>query len=169
MMKHFMERLQKDPDKWLSAFTLYQFRDDGRLGLEITDPNNSEVGIEQPMLKMYREELHKPFFHQPIEVGEAVSLPAKLRWGGSEDAEGVETSCHFNKTPTYFEVYFKDELVDSNIMMEFGGYWFYKAPGTKVVDLMSYFFEKPLDKATDISLRFFCWKFFIILIAPIVS
>ena len=43
-----------------------------------------------------------------------------------------------------------------NIMMEFGGYWFYKAPGTKVVDLMSYFFDKPLDKATDMKLRFFC-------------
>ena len=43
-----------------------------------------------------------------------------------------------------------------NIMMEFGGYWFYKAPGTKCVDLMSYFFEKPLTKAADMKLRFFC-------------
>ena len=156
MMKHFMERLQKDPDHWLSAFTMYQFRDDGRLGCEVTDPNNKDVGIEQPLLGVYRDELHKSFFTQPIEAAGTIELPAKLRWGGSEDAEGVEVNCHFNKTPCYFEVYFEDELQDMNIMMEFGGYWFYKAPGTKVVDLMSYFFDKPLDKATDMKLRFFC-------------
>ena len=156
MLKHFMERLQKDPEKWLSAFTMYQFRDDGRLGLEITDPNNNQVGIEQPILAMYREELHKPFFTQPIESLEEINLPARLRWGGSEDSEGVEVPLHFNKTPHFFEVYFEDELLDMNIMMEFGGYWFYKAPGTKCVDLMSYFFEKPLSAACDMKLRFFC-------------
>ncbi|MCQ2588145.1 MAG: hypothetical protein MJ174_08520 [Treponema sp.] len=156
MMKHFMERLQKDPDKWLSAFTLYQFRDDGRLGLEVTDPNNSDVGIEQPMMAMYKEEIHKPFYTHEIETAEKIKLPAKLRWGGSEDAEGVETDCHFNKTPTYFEVYFENELKDMNIMMEFGGYWFYKAPGVKCIDLMSYFFENPLSGAADMKLRFFC-------------
>ena len=156
MMKHFMELLQKDNDKWLSAFTLYQFRDDGRLGLEITNPNNKDVGIEQPILKMYKQELHKSFFTHPIETKEEVSFPVKLRWGGSEDAEGVETTVHFDKTPSFFEVYFKDELEDANIMMEFGGYWFYKAPGVKFVDLMSYFFENSLEKPADMKLRFFC-------------
>ncbi len=156
MMKHFMERLQKDPDKWLSAFTLYQFRDDGRLGLEVTDPNNSDVGIEQPIMAMYKEEIHKPFYTHEITAAEEITLPAKLRWGGSEDAEGVEMDCHFNKTPTYFEVYFEDELKDMNIMMEFGGYWFYKAPGVKCIDLMTYFFEKPLNGPADMKLRFFC-------------
>ena len=52
--------------------------------------------------------------------------------------------------------YFKDELEDANIMMEFGGYWFYKAPGVKFVDLMSYFFENSLEKPADMKLRFFC-------------
>ena len=28
------------------------------------------------------------------------------------------------------------------MMIEFCGWWFYKAPGTKTVDLMPYFFEK---------------------------
>lgn len=156
MIRHFMELIEKDDDKWLSAFTLYQFRDDGRLGLEVTDPNNPLVGIEQPIMSMYKNQLHKPFFSQPIENAGEIQLPAKLRWANSEDAEGVSVDCHFNKTPTYFEVYFKDELVDMNIMMEFGGYWFYKKPGTKVVDLMSYFFEKPIEKAADMQLRFFC-------------
>lgn len=155
-MKHFMERLQKDDEKWLSAFTFYQFRDDGRLGLEITDPNNKDVGIEQPMMAMYKEELHKPFFNQKIQADGAIDLPAKLRWGGSEDAEGVEIPIHFNKNPHFFEVYFDDELRGMNIMMEFGGYWFYKAPGVKCIDLMSYFFEKPLAGPADMKLHLFC-------------
>ena len=66
MMKQFMDLLQKDKEHWLSAFTFYQFRDDGRLGMEITDPNNSEVGIEQPVMAMYKKQLHKPFFSQKI-------------------------------------------------------------------------------------------------------
>jgi len=155
MMKHFMELLQKDDEKWLSAFTFYQFRDDGRLGLEVTDPNNSEIGIEQPMMKMYREELHKPFFSQKIESGAKVDFPAKLRWGNSEDAEGVETDVHFNKTPVFFELYFDDDLINSNLMIEFNGYWFYKKPGVKCVDLMSYFFENSLTGPADFKLRFF--------------
>ena len=64
MMKQFMDLLQKDKEHWLSAFTFYQFRDDGRLGMEITDPNNSEIGIEQPIMAMYKKQLHKPFFQR---------------------------------------------------------------------------------------------------------
>lgn len=161
MMRHFMNKLENDPEKWLSAFTLYQFRDDGRLGLEVTDPNNADVGIEQPMLQMYRKQLHKPFFSQEIAsaAGQAtaeISLPIKLRWSSSEDAEGVEINCHFNKTPVYFELNFDEELAPLNMMIEFGGWWFYKKSGTKFVDLMSYFFENELSGPADIKLRFFC-------------
>ncbi len=155
MMRHFMERLQKDEEKWLSAFTFYQFRDDGRLGLEVTDPNNSEVGIEQPILSMYRDELHKPFFSQPIVSDGEIELPAKLRWGGSEDSEGVSIPLHFEKQPVFAEVYFDDELADANLMLELGGYWFYKAPGTKCVDMMTLFFDKPLESGCDMNLNIF--------------
>ena len=157
MMRHFMERLEQDEEKWLSAFTLYQFRDDGRLGLEVTDPNNSDVGIEQPILGVYRKQLHKEFFSQKIESGEKVSLPAKLRWSSSEDAEGVEVDINIEKNPQYAELYFEGDLVPMNLMMEFGGYWFYKAPGVKFVDLMSYFFENPVEngKSKNLKLRFF--------------
>ncbi len=156
MMKHFMERLQKDDEKWLSAFTLYQFRDDGRLGLEITDPNNSDVGIEQPMLAMYKEELHRPFFSQKIKEAGTVELPCKLRWGNSEDAEGLELSVSLKKTPHYAEVYFDTpELRALNLMIEMNGYWFYKKPGVKCIDLMSAFFDKPLDSPAEIKVRFF--------------
>lgn len=155
-MCYFMELLEKDSEKWLDAFTLYQFRDDGRLGLEITDPNNSEVGIEQPLLKKYRQQMQKEFFSPKIDVMKKIELPAKLRWGSTEDSEGLEINCHFNKTPTYFEIVFDGDLLDMNIMMEFSGYWFYKAPGVKRVDLMSYFFENEITNPKDIPLRFFC-------------
>ena len=157
MMRHFMELLEKEENPWLSGFTLYQFRDDGRLGLEITDPNNKDVGIEQPILGIYKKQLHKPFFSQPIESGSEVSFPCKLRWGSSEDSEGVEVSVKVEKNPHYAELYFDEELIDANLMFEFGGYWFYKAPGVKCIDLMSYFFENPLEEgwSKEFKLRIF--------------
>ena len=157
MMRHFMERLEKDDEKWLSAFTLYQFRDDGRLGLEVTDPNNSEVGIEQPILGMYRKQLQKEFFSQKLCDSGALSLPAKLRWSSSEDAEGVEVDIKIEKDPVFAELYFEDELRPLNLMIEFGGWWFYKAPGVKCIDLMSYFFENQLKagESRNMKLRFF--------------
>lgn len=155
MMRHFMELCEADKDPWLSGFTLYQFRDDGRLGLEITDPNNKDIGIEQPLLKDYKEQCLRPFFSQKMEKGEAVTLPCKLRWGNSEDAEGISTTLKIEKNPEFFELYFKNDMVSKNLMIEFGGYWFYKAPGVKCIDLMSYFFENPLDAAKDFELRIF--------------
>lgn len=155
MMRHFMERLEADNEKWLSAFTLYQFRDDGRLGLEITDPNNKEVGIEQPILSSYKKSLHREFFSQKIESVEEVELPVKLRWGGAEDAEGIEIPVNIEKNPQFVELYFENDLLNKNLMLEFGGYWFYKAPGTKCIDLMSFFFDHKIEKAEKFMLRIF--------------
>ena len=158
MMKQFMDLLQKDKENWLSAFTFYQFRDDGRLGMEITDPNNSEIGIEQPIMNMYKKQLHKAFFSQKIIKAEGGSeLPVTLRWGGSEDAEGIEVPVKFNRTPVLFELTFNDKLLPLNMMIEFNGWWFYKAPGTKCIDLMSYFYEKSnaIKKTGTFKLRYF--------------
>ena len=155
MMRHFMELLQKDKEQWLSGLTMYQFRDDGRLGLELTDPNNSDVGIEQPLMAMYKEQLHRPFFSPKIECGGKTELPLKLRWGGSQDSEGFEMTVHLSKKPHYAEVYFEDELLNMNLIVEVEGYWFYKKPGVKCIDLMTCFFEKPLSKSKDIKIRFF--------------
>ena len=159
MLRHFMERLEQDEEHWLSAFTMYQFRDDGRLGLEVTDPNNSDVGIEQPLLSMYRTQLQKPFFSQRIEAAgeENLSFPLKLRWTSSEDAEGIEIPVDVRKTPCYAELYFEGALQPLNLMIECGGWWFYKAPGVKCIDLMSYFFANPLadGEIRHVPLRFF--------------
>ena len=151
----FMDRLEADPDKWLDAFTLYQFRDDGRLGLEVTDPNNSDVGIEQPILASYRKSLHKPFFNKKFETAGALQLPVKLRWSNSEDAEGIELDIPVEKDPHFAELYFKDDLIQANLMLEFGGWWFYKAAGVKCIDLMSYFFENKIKEPCTMKFRIF--------------
>lgn len=155
MMKHFMHLLENDDEKWLSGFTLYQFRDDGRLGLEITDPNNKDVGIEQPILKMYKNKLHKKFFSQKLASKQEVTLPYTLRFTNAEDALGVETSVTIAKNPHFAELYFENELKDANLMIEFAGDWFYKAPGVACIDLMSYFFEHPLKKQKTFAIRIF--------------
>lgn len=134
---------------------MYQFRDRGRLGLEIEDPNNKDVGIEQPLMDTYREIIHDDFFSPSMETGSDVELPAKLRWGGSEDADGVAIDLHFDSNPVFCEAYFDDDNVDMNLMIELNGHWFYKAPGVKCVDMMSAFFKKPLDGAKDMTLKIF--------------
>jgi hypothetical protein len=85
-------------------------------------------------------------------IGEEVSLPATLRWGGSEDAEGLAIPIHFEKNPHFCELVFED---DSNLMIEINGKWFYKSPKAKTIDLMSAFFEKPLTSECDLTLKIF--------------
>ncbi len=155
MVREFCEMLKADPEKWFSGFTFYQFRDDGRLGLEITDPNNSEVGIEQPVLAEYKKIIHEDFFSPLMEEGDEAEFPLTLRWGGAEDADGVAVPLHMEGNPHFAEVYFDDELVDLNLMMELNGWWFYKAPGVKCIDMMSAFFEKPLTGPCDMTLKLF--------------
>ena len=148
-----VEKLKEENDGWFDGFSMYQFRDRGRLGLEIEDPNNNAVGIPQPIMKNYREILKDPYFMPEIsEQGETV-LPAKLRWGGSEDADGLAIPVKFEKSPEFFEINFEE--TELNLMMEINGKWFYKAPGTKTVDMMSAFFENPIEPGTELTLKIF--------------
>lgn len=155
MIQQFCDILKNEPATWFSGFTFYQFRDDGRLGLEITDPNNKEVGIEQPALKAYRDIIHDEYFSPGFEMKEEVSFPVTLRWGGSEDSTGLSIPLSFEADPVFAEVIFDDEIKDLNLMMEINDRWFYKAPGVKTVDLMPAFFEKPLSGACELSLKLF--------------
>lgn len=151
MVREFCDKLEQAD--WFSAFTFYQFRDRGRLGLEIEDPNNSEVGIAQPVLDTYKEIIHRDWFRPQMEKQEGkVQLPVTLRWTNSEDAEGLAMPLHFEKNPTFCEAVFEK---DSNLMLELNGRWFYKAPCTKTVDMMAAFFEKPLDGPADMTLKIF--------------
>ncbi|MBR5712622.1 MAG: hypothetical protein IKX54_03410 [Lachnospiraceae bacterium] len=140
-MKRFCDFVKKDRRHWLSGFTMYQFRDRGRLGLEIEDPNNADNGIEQPLMGTYREIIHDPFFQPSKKKGKAVKLPVTLRYGGSEDCEGIAMPVDLEGAPVFFEAYFDGELADANLMLEVNDRWFYKAPGVKCVDLASAFFD----------------------------
>lgn len=145
MMQEFFELREKDSDDWLTAITFYQFRDRGRLGLEIEDPNNANVGIEQPILKEYRKLLHSPLC-QPVisDAGDTETAnPLSLRWGSSEDATGIQITLTLEKAPVFLELYFDEKSTGCNLMIQCNERWFYKAAGTTFVDLMPLFFEYP--------------------------
>ena len=152
MMKRFMELIRDEKADWLDGFSFYQFRDRGRLGLEIQDPNNENVGIEQPVMDVFRDIINDPWFMPGINETGVTELPVTLRWGSSEDAEGIAVNMHFDGEPCFCELYFED---DSNLMLEINGRWFYKAPETKFVDLMPAFYNKKLNGAGDVPLRIF--------------
>ena len=126
-------------------------RDRGRLGLEIEDPNYQDCGIEQPVMKTYKEIIHDEWFMPEIKQEEEIKLPVKLRWGGSEDAEGIAIPIHFEKIL----------FLRSNVRRRQQSYagnkrkMVYKSPKAKTVDLMSAFFEKPLNDKCDLTLKIF--------------
>ena len=152
MLELFCGMLKDDKERWLRAFTFYQFRDRGRLGLETEDPNDPTVGIAQPILDTYKKLIHEDFFMPEITSGETAQLPVKLRWGGSEDAEGLAIKLRFEKDPVFCEVTFEEEL---NLIMELNGRWFYKSPKAKTIDLMSAFYNNRLSGETELTLKIF--------------
>lgn len=158
-VRDFCNLAKSDPERWFSGFTFYQFRDDGRLGLEITDPNNSEVGIEMPILSAYREIINDEFFKPAIidlpKIDPEAVLPVILRWGSSEDADGLTMVLHLEGEPIFAEAGFAGELKDANFMMEINDRWFYKAPGVSFVDFMPAFFDRDITGPCDISLHIF--------------
>lgn len=154
-VREFCELIKNDEDHWLNGFTLYQFRDNGRLGLELTDPNNAEVGIEQPLLQEYKKIIAEDFFNPVMTKKEEAHFPLTLRWGGSEDADGVAVSIDLEKNPVFFEVNFDEELVNLNLMMKIHGQWFYKAPQVKSIDVMPAFWANPIEENTTEELLIF--------------
>ncbi|MCR5594996.1 MAG: hypothetical protein K6G12_04055 [Lachnospiraceae bacterium] len=152
VVKRFTDRLKADGGDWFEAYTFYQFRDRGRLGLEIEDPNNPNAGIAQPILKEYKDILNDPYCMPKMDIGETVKLPFTFRWGGSEDADGLGMKIRFDKNPEFCEMNFEENL---SLMIEFNGHWFYKSPETKFVDLMPAFFENPIEDGTELELKLF--------------
>lgn len=152
MVEEFCWRLKKENAEWFSGLSFYQFRDRGRLGLEIQDVNNPDVGIEQPVMKSYKKIIHDDYFMPTMKKGGEISFPVKLRWGSSEDAEGICVPIRFEKNPHFCELYFED---DSNLIIEINGKWFYKSPKAKVIDLMPAFFEKPIEGEAELSVKMF--------------
>ena len=152
MIKEFCDIVKEQEATWFSGFTFYQFRDRGRLGLEIEDPNNADVGIEQPAMQTFKDIIYDEYFYPSMTSGEELAFPAKMRWGGSEDSDGVSIPLHFDSNPTFCEITFDEPL---NLMMEINGKWFYKSEKAKTIDLMPAFYNKPLDSAAELTLKIF--------------
>ena len=152
MLRLFCDMLEDDHDHWLDGLCFYQFRDRGRLGLEIQDPNDPSVGAEQPVMETFREIIRRERFMPSVTRTGEITLPVTLRWGSSEDAEGIEIPVHLDSDPVFLEAVFND---DSNLMLEINGRWFYKSPAAKVIDLMPAFFGSRLSGPADMTLRIF--------------
>ena len=152
MLRLFCDMLRKEKADWFTGMTFYQFRDRGRLGLEIQDPNNADIGIEQPVMQAYREIINDEWFMPSMTIGDEIQLPAKMRWGSSEDAEGIAVKLTFDDEPHFCELIFDD---DSNLMIELNGRWFYKSPKAKIIDLMPAFYDKPLGGAGELIMKIF--------------
>ncbi len=152
VVNKFARRIRDEKADWFEAFTFYQFRDRGRLGLEIEDPNNKNAGIPQPILEEYKELLNDPYFMPAMEISDETELPFTFRWGGAEDADGMAIKLKFEKSPEFCEIYFEEEI---SLMLELNGHWFYKAPGTKCVDMMGAFFDAPIADNTEMELKIF--------------
>jgi len=153
-LAEFYRRLPEETS-CIKGITFYQFRDRGRLGLEIEDPNNSNIGIAQPILEEYKKILAMEAYLPSFITGEKINFPVKLRWGGSEDSDGISITLCFENDPVFCEVNFSGEDINLNLIMEINGRWFYKKPGVKSIDLISAFFNNKLSGKTEIPLRIF--------------
>jgi hypothetical protein len=153
MMRDFYLKLKAESATWLTGVTFYQFRDRGRLALEIEDPNHPEVGIEQPILPVYRDIIHDPYFRPTLTIKEPVTLPAKIRWGSFEDSDGLALPLFLSQNPVFCEVSFEETGL--NLIMELNGWWFYKKPGVKTIDLMPAFYQKPLKGPEELIFKIF--------------
>jgi len=152
----FYSRLPKEaPD--VTGITYYQFRDRGRLGLEIEDPNNPEIGTAQPILEDYKKIMTNDYFLPKTEQGDKVSFPVKLRWGSSEDSDGISIPLEFEANPVFCEVTFTnaEDAEKLNAMMEINGRWFYKKPGVKSIDLAPAFFNNKLSGKKTLNFKLF--------------
>jgi hypothetical protein len=153
MMKEFYYLFRDEKAGWLTGITCYQFRDRGRLGLELEDPNCPSNGIKQPLFDAYKEIIHDDYFQPAMETGEEAELPVTLRWGGFEDADGLAVPVRLDGAPVFCEVSFDED--DLNAVFEFNGKWFFKKPGVKTIDLMPTFYEKPVKGPKELIFRLF--------------
>lgn len=151
-VRRFYEKIRDEKADWFKAVSFYQFRDRGRLGLEIEDPNNPQIGIPQPIIREYKKILNDPYFMPKTDIGGEAPLPCRLRWGGAEDADGVAIKIPFESDPVFCEITFDEPLC---LMMEINGHWFYKAPSAKTIDLMPAFYNKPLNGTRELTLKIF--------------
>jgi hypothetical protein len=132
MAAKFYKRILDEKPRWLAGVTFYQFRDRGRLGLEIEDSNHPDVGRPTPLLETYRKIISVPYFH-PRETWKK-TRQLRLRWAASDDAAGLGWKVSLQRRPVYFELFLPKSM---NLMLKVGSRWFYKKPGVERLDVLS--------------------------------
>lgn len=146
--------LEKRPE-WLSGICMYQFRDRGRLGLETESSSDENTGIPVPLLDTYKKIIKNEYFCPVIsESSEKTSLPLKIRWTSSEDAEGLKIKSDLLSEPVFMEILF-NENDNNNYMLLFNGRWFHRSPSVRCIDLMPSFFENPFSNVNEYSISVF--------------
>ena len=155
LIKDFTDRIKNDEGKWFSGLTMYQFRDDGRLGLEYTDPNNKNNAYEWPLMNTYKEIINDDFFKPGMEYSPIDENNMEMRWGNSEDSEGISIELELEKAPVFAEANFNNSLKDMNLVIEFNGKWFFKGVGVSYIDLMPAFYINPIEGKKIIKLNIF--------------
>jgi hypothetical protein len=132
-LNSFYGRILREKPEYMKGVTYYQFRDQGRLGLEIEDPNERSVGVPQPFLPDYRRLIREAYF-SPDEAWEPLPAGAELStdWRSADDSDGLGWKIPLAGTPSFLEVKFPKE---ANLVIRAGTEWFYKKPGSEWVDM----------------------------------
>ena len=121
----FAKYLKENKPSWYNSMSMYQFRDRGRLGLEIEDPNNPLVGIEQPLLEDYKKVLQDEYFQPGIEEIRSIDLKESLVDNFLEeqcaDGENKESSDKEIKIKITETSNGREKILDSPIKLRWGG------------------------------------------------
>lgn len=153
--KRLLEMVKEKKPHWFEGIAYYQFRDRGGLGLELEDPNDSSVGHPLPMLDEFKGFLNDDHFMPAQTAGEKISEDAEvpMRYGASDDADGIEYTVHLDGQPVFFEI---AAGKNDNLMIDVDGKWFYKSAGVEVINVIEAFFDRNKNKEPrDIKIRFY--------------
>jgi len=128
-VEEFYRRVLKEKPAHLKGITFYQFRDQGRLGLERENPNNPALGVVTPLLPLYRSLLQEAYFQPKEAWTRAKGL--KMEWRASDDSDGLGWRVPLKKKPLFLELAFDKS---ANLMVRVGKGWFYKKSGVEWID-----------------------------------
>lgn len=122
---NFVKYLKENKPARYNSMSMYQFRDRGRLGLEMEDPNNPLVGIEQPLLEDYKKVLRDEYFQPGIEVVNDINLKSLPKGstltGANIDGEKKESGDKEIQKKISETSIGPGKMLDSPIKLRWGG------------------------------------------------
>lgn len=109
---------------WISAVTMYQFRDRGGLGLELEDRDTFQFVKRVPSCAAYRKAVSNPAFLPLIKTAEIINeeqFPLHLKWYSSEEADGISL-CGLRPENSVRMIL---KMKKGNYLIECKGRWFH--------------------------------------------